>query len=104
MTTVTAATGRYGRLVIEALQSRGMAANDIVAAVGSPGKAADLAVCAAMPVSSDHTMRRADAHEAADHHGGIVGDQRGPPGSRADLMSHRVQCACNVAAESPVFH
>jgi hypothetical protein len=31
----------------------------------------------ALDESSDHAMRRADAHEAADHHGGTVGDQRG---------------------------
>lgn len=43
MITITAATGRYGRLVVEALLRRGVAANNIVAAVRSPEKAADLA-------------------------------------------------------------
>lgn len=33
MITITAATGRYGRLVVEALLRRGVAANEIVAAV-----------------------------------------------------------------------
>ncbi|WFU06884.1 NAD(P)H-binding protein (plasmid) [Rhizobium sp. CB3171] len=42
MITITAATGRYGRLVIEALLRRGVAANSIVAAVRDPAKAADL--------------------------------------------------------------
>lgn len=40
---VTGATGRLGRLVIEALLARGVAARDIVAAVRTPGRAADLA-------------------------------------------------------------
>lgn len=43
MITVTAATGRYGRLVIDELVLRGVPADDIVAAVRSPHKAADLA-------------------------------------------------------------
>ncbi|UZE21984.1 SDR family oxidoreductase [Pseudomonas sp. B21-056] len=43
MITITAATGRYGRLVIEALLRRGVPAPSIVAAVRSPEKAADLA-------------------------------------------------------------
>lgn len=43
MITITAATGRYGRLVIEALLKRGVPAGTIVAAVRSPEKAADLA-------------------------------------------------------------
>lgn len=41
--TVTAATGRYGRLVIDALSRRGVPASGIVAAVRDPEKAADLA-------------------------------------------------------------
>jgi NAD(P)H dehydrogenase (quinone) len=43
MITITAATGRYGRLVIDALLRRGVPATDIVAAVRSPEKVADLA-------------------------------------------------------------
>jgi len=43
MITITAATGRYGRLVVDALLRRGVPANEIVAAVRSPEKAADLA-------------------------------------------------------------
>jgi NAD(P)H dehydrogenase (quinone) len=42
MITITAATGRYGRLVIDALLRRGVPANEIVAAVREPEKAADL--------------------------------------------------------------
>ncbi|WP_434730717.1 SDR family oxidoreductase [Rhizobium binae] len=42
MITITAATGRYGRLVVEALLRRGVPANEIVAAVRSP-EATDLA-------------------------------------------------------------
>jgi NAD(P)H dehydrogenase (quinone) len=41
--TVTAATGHYGRLVIEELLKRGVPAQEIVAAVRTPHKAADLA-------------------------------------------------------------
>lgn len=40
---VTAATGQLGRLVIDALLSRGVAASDIVAGARTPAKAADLA-------------------------------------------------------------
>ncbi|WP_237143408.1 NAD(P)H-binding protein [Phyllobacterium zundukense] len=43
MITITAATGRYGRLVVDALLGRGVPANEIVAAVRNPAKAADLA-------------------------------------------------------------
>ncbi|MBQ4780383.1 SDR family oxidoreductase [Pectobacterium versatile] len=43
MIIITAATGRYGRLVVEALLRRGVLANEIVAAVRNPEKAADLA-------------------------------------------------------------
>ncbi|MCJ2877608.1 SDR family oxidoreductase [Rhizobium pusense] len=43
MITITAATGRYGRLVVDALLRRGVPANEIVAAVRNPEKAADLA-------------------------------------------------------------
>jgi len=41
--TITAATGRYGHLVVERLLERGVPPADIVAAVRDPGKAADLA-------------------------------------------------------------
>jgi NAD(P)H dehydrogenase (quinone) len=40
---VTGATGKLGRLVVAALLERGVAADDIVAAVRTPAKAADLA-------------------------------------------------------------
>jgi NAD(P)H dehydrogenase (quinone) len=43
MITVTAATGHYGRLVVEELLKRGVPAGDIVAAVRDPRKAASLA-------------------------------------------------------------
>jgi NAD(P)H dehydrogenase (quinone) len=43
MITISAATGRYGRLVIEALLRRGVQAEGIVAAVRDPQKATDLA-------------------------------------------------------------
>jgi NAD(P)H dehydrogenase (quinone) len=43
MITVTAATGQYGRLVVDELLKRGVSAGDIVAVVRSPQKAADLA-------------------------------------------------------------
>ncbi|TBZ59727.1 SDR family oxidoreductase [Rhizobium leguminosarum] len=43
MITITAATGRYGRLVVEALLRRGVPGNEIVAAVRGPEKATDLA-------------------------------------------------------------
>ncbi|HEY0697301.1 MAG TPA: NAD(P)H-binding protein, partial [Micromonospora sp.] len=40
---VTAATGHLGRLVVESLLDRGTPANDVVAVVRDPAKAADLA-------------------------------------------------------------
>lgn len=43
MIIITAATGRYGRLVVDALLRRGVPANEIVAAVRNPEKASDLA-------------------------------------------------------------
>jgi NAD(P)H dehydrogenase (quinone) len=43
MITITAATGHYGRLVIDELLKRGVPAADVVAAVRDPHKAADLA-------------------------------------------------------------
>jgi NAD(P)H dehydrogenase (quinone) len=43
MITITAATGRYGRLVIDALLRGGVPANEIIAAVRDPRKASDLA-------------------------------------------------------------
>ena len=43
MITITAATGRLGRLVIEELLRRGVPASEIIAAVRSPEKVADLA-------------------------------------------------------------
>ncbi|MBA2813748.1 NAD(P)H-binding protein [Streptomyces sp. KM273126] len=43
MITVTAATGQLGRLVLEELLARGLPADQIVAAVRTPEKAADLA-------------------------------------------------------------
>ncbi|WP_425246322.1 SDR family oxidoreductase [Streptomyces sp. NEAU-NA10] len=43
MITITAATGHYGRLVIDELLKRGVPASGIVAAVRNPAKAADLA-------------------------------------------------------------
>ncbi|MBB3427961.1 uncharacterized protein YbjT (DUF2867 family) [Rhizobium sp. BK312] len=42
MIIITAATGRYGRLVIGALLRRGVAANNIVAAVRDRAKAGDI--------------------------------------------------------------
>ncbi|WP_258120937.1 hypothetical protein [Mesorhizobium onobrychidis] len=38
MIIITAATGRYGRLVVDALLRRGVSANEIVAAVRNPGR------------------------------------------------------------------
>lgn len=43
MITVTGATGQLGRIVVEDLLARGVAAGDIVAAVRTPDKAGDLA-------------------------------------------------------------
>jgi NAD(P)H dehydrogenase (quinone) len=43
MITITAATGHYGRLVIDQLLKRGVPAHDLVAAVRTPQNAADLA-------------------------------------------------------------
>jgi NAD(P)H dehydrogenase (quinone) len=44
MITVTAATGHLGRLTVEALRARGVAADEITAAVRHPDRAADLGV------------------------------------------------------------
>src|SRR5689334_5138243 len=43
MIVLTGATGHLGKLVIDSLLEKGVAANDIVAAVRNVGKAADLA-------------------------------------------------------------
>jgi NAD(P)H dehydrogenase (quinone) len=53
--TVTAATGHLGRLVVEDLLSRGVPAGEIVAAVRSPEKAADLAALGVQVREADYT-------------------------------------------------
>lgn len=53
---VTAATGHLGRLVIDALQARGVAASDIVAGARTPSKAADLAERGVRVVELDYTV------------------------------------------------
>ncbi|MGG6896744.1 NAD(P)H-binding protein [Rhizobium sp. BR 315] len=54
MIIITAATGRYGRLVVEALLRRGVAASDVVAAVRDPAKAADLAALGVQVREADY--------------------------------------------------
>ncbi|MBX9397248.1 SDR family oxidoreductase [Streptomyces sp. TRM72054] len=55
MITVTGATGHLGRLVIEDLLARGVAAGDIVAAVRTPDKAGDLADRGVIVREADYT-------------------------------------------------
>ncbi|NED99181.1 SDR family oxidoreductase [Phytoactinopolyspora halotolerans] len=52
---VTGATGHLGRLAVEALLTRGVAAGDIVAAVRSPEKAADLSARGVQVREADYT-------------------------------------------------
>ncbi|MFB8137673.1 SDR family oxidoreductase [Streptomyces mirabilis] len=55
MITVTAATGRLGRLVVAELLQRGMPADQITAAVRSPQKATDLAELGVQVRHADYT-------------------------------------------------
>ncbi|WP_239333750.1 SDR family oxidoreductase [Frankia sp. CiP3] len=55
MITVTGATGHLGRLVIEELLERGVPADDVVAAVRGPEKAADLAARGVQVREADYT-------------------------------------------------
>ncbi|WP_250279988.1 SDR family oxidoreductase [Frankia sp. Cppng1_Ct_nod] len=55
MITVTGATGHLGRLVVEDLLGRGVPAGEIVAAVRSPQKAADLAERGVQVREADYT-------------------------------------------------
>lgn len=55
MITVTAATGHLGRLVVEDLLQRGVPAGQIVAAVRTPDKAADLAERGVQVREADYT-------------------------------------------------
>ncbi len=66
MIVVTGATGQLGRLVIAALLHRGVAAEQIVAAVRSPEKAADLA-------SRGVVVRHADYADSASLDAAFVG-------------------------------
>ncbi len=52
---VTAASGHLGRLVVDALLERGVAASDIVAGVRTPSKAADLAARGVGVVELDYS-------------------------------------------------
>ncbi len=55
MIVVTGATGQYGRLVVEALLDRGTPGSEIVAAVRTPAKAADLAARGVQVREADYT-------------------------------------------------
>lgn len=55
MITVTGATGHLGRLVVETLLDRGVPADQIVAAVRTPAKAADLAARGVQVRAADYT-------------------------------------------------
>jgi NAD(P)H dehydrogenase (quinone) len=55
MITVTGATGRLGHLVVEDLLKRGVPAGEIVAAVRTPDKAADLAARGVQVREADYT-------------------------------------------------
>ncbi|PDS78536.1 NAD(P)H-binding protein [Rhizobium sp. L43] len=54
MIIITAATGRYGRLVIDALLRRGVPAHELVAAVRDPRKAQDLAAAGLQVREADY--------------------------------------------------
>ncbi|HEX8455424.1 MAG TPA: SDR family oxidoreductase [Longimicrobium sp.] len=56
MIAVTGATGHLGRLVIENLLERGVAAGEIVALARSPEKARDLAACGVQVRAADYTQ------------------------------------------------
>ncbi|MYS78941.1 NAD(P)H-binding protein [Embleya scabrispora] len=55
MIVVTGATGQFGRLVIDALLERGTPASEIVAAVRTPAKAADIAARGVEVREADYT-------------------------------------------------
>lgn len=63
MIAVTGATGHLGRLVVESLLERGTAADQIVAAVRTPSKAADLAARGVLVREADYS--RPETLEAA---------------------------------------
>ncbi|MBP7568025.1 MAG: NAD(P)H-binding protein, partial [Burkholderiaceae bacterium] len=52
---ITGATGQLGRLVIQSLLRRGVAAADLIAAVRTPAKAADLAALGVQVRQADYT-------------------------------------------------
>lgn len=56
MIAVTAATGHLGRLVVDALLERGVPADQVVAAVRNPAKAADLAARGVQVRLGDYTV------------------------------------------------
>ena len=55
MIAVTGATGHLGRLVVEALLARGVAPEGVVAAVRTPGRAADLAARGVVVREADYS-------------------------------------------------
>jgi uncharacterized protein YbjT (DUF2867 family) len=57
MIAVTGATGHLGRLAVQALLSRGVPRGEIVAAVRSTGKAADLAAAGGAQAPTSRTRR-----------------------------------------------
>ncbi|CAN7321174.1 SDR family oxidoreductase [Rhizobium ruizarguesonis] len=66
MITITAATGRYGRLVVEALLRRGVPAKEIVAAARNPEKATDLANAGVQVLEADYDRPETLASAFAD--------------------------------------
>lgn len=101
MITITAATGRYRRLVVEALLRRGVPANEIVAAVRSPEKAADLAakVVQVREADYDRPETLAPAFAGADK---LLLIPSASIGQRYAQMERAVNAAVAAGATAPI--
>ena len=71
--TITAATGQLGRLAVDALIARGVAPEQIVAAVRTPAKAADLAAKGVQVREADY------AYHDGTGSTGVAGDEEDRP-------------------------
>ncbi|MYV99781.1 NAD(P)H-binding protein [Streptomyces sp. SID3343] len=96
MIVVTGATGQFGRLVVEALLQRGTPASEIVAAVRTPAKAADLAARGVEVREADYSRPETlvDAFAGADKL--LFVSSSGPEADR--LAQHRAVVAAAVEA------
>ena len=94
---VTAATGQLGRLVVTALLDRGVAPHDVVAAVRSPEKAADLAALGVQVRHADYAQPETlgPALEGADR----VLLISGQPGDRVKEHGNVIEAAKEAGVE-----